>query len=456
MRPTPAHRAAAPLALSTLLIAALTISCGAIAPSEEAAREFTDHFTTTYPDQVLSVDVAQDAALPFVGSIYGTVTLSDDAHPDVVEEVLADLEGWQTPSRVSYYPIGVVANGVGICAAPDRADQRRALREALRAAGTRLSGSWACPSGTDADARVDYSATPEQLVADAGLIAGIGDQELAEQRVTGAITGQSSSVDATWADLAEFSGLEQALAGVDPRIRVRSFHIVDRTIVLAVGPTERTAALAEAADAALGDEVEVEVVLGAVEDQRTQNRYAQWAALADDLRDLSPRISVFGSDTALLVNLSDPRDFTAVVELLGADQDAVQVSVVLSPPVDADAEGEAAVPPMYRLLTRTGPAAGSVAAIEMIERGIADERITAMTVSTVDQTSVSLTTADVGAVAELKSLIPPGAIVTVTGISQWRSVSFTATDQLESADVEHTDTGYDPGPLLDAWNGAGS
>lgn len=426
--------------------AALLSSCGALVPSERASQEFTDHFTSTYPDAVDDVLTVQDATVPFAGSFYGEVVVRDDTPLHLVHDILDDVTAWDAPSRVSYYPVGVTANGVGICALDDRDDERIQLREALRENETRLTGSWPCPRRSANPARQDYVASVTDLVTDAQTVVALDDDIVAQQRVPGTTGQLRGSFDATWVDLAEFDGLDEVLERVMTGVGFRGFTITDRSLVIAIGPTEQVAAISEDLSSRLSPTIDVTVVPGG-DDPVVQARFEQWGAVADELREtMGARIVT--TDVTMTAYLASADALVEAVAILTDYPTGTALELAF---YDAGSPGNAPASPSYRLATLTGE--GADAHLEVLTAAIADDRIASMTLDTTgDAPLVRLTTSEVDAVAALKPVVPVGTRIRVTGVSQWRTVEFTAADTIDSSDVDSTDNTFSPRDLVDAWN----
>lgn len=444
------HRAGAVIAAGITAAALVLSSCSAIAPSQGAADDFVEYFGETYPDWILDFAPTQDATLPFVGGLYGEVNAQPDTPDDVVQEMLDDIIAWEAPSRVDYRPVGVLVGGVGICAASDQDEQRRTLRTALLEHGLSLTGSWVCPTGAAGAQPVRYRGTLDEVIADATAITDLGDADLAAMVMDGAIANQRSSFTGTWQELAEYGGVQDAFAEINSTVGLRHYDITGRSITIAIGPTVGVEHVAADVSEVLGNDIEVTVVLGG-DDAAMQQRYEQWAPIADDLRGLAPGSSAVGTDTGLVASVPSG-SLDDAIQVLSGHSPGISVTLVIDRSEDLD-RGP------LRLTTQTGPDAGT--GLPILDAIAADDRIAGGTVtdhpiggptSPAMSLSLSLDTADPDAVAALKPIVPTGSTVSVTGLSQWRTVTFTAAERIATGDIEHTDNTYHPADLVEAWN----
>lgn len=322
-----------PAALLAASVAALVALSGcSVDPAGNAAADLEAELREEFGDHVISVESVKSNTLPFVGELYPRVVLSDSTPPDTLLAVYQALVDYPHPSRVTFVPVGVEANGVGVCVHDEHREASIALRSALHERESRLEGAWSCPASTRDRAR--YDGDWAALVADTELVQSLGehasavvlnasvrDFSLPTGRVTGTVTGP-------WSQVVGAAEVPAALAAVSDHAHVRSFGLVGDTLTVVVEPTQRVDEAVEAARTAVDAGLQVAVQQGNVAGV-DEERFAALAPLADAFR-AHPQVRAVTTDVVDLVVATGAAEAVPSLALLWDEHPEVRDSTSIT------------------------------------------------------------------------------------------------------------------------------
>lgn len=429
----------APLVTGAAAVLVLGSGCGSLDPAAEGAEELHAYFAQTYPDHVVDTPTTTSNELPWMGSLYATVLLAEDTPADVLQRVYQDLLDFDAPARVTYVPVGIGANGVGICADDPHQEDKQRLREALRAAGQSLRGSWACPLHGRSD-NIDYLGDWEQFLVDTDLVQGLpGDADDLElfARIRdvdvrgGAVTG---IVSGSWSQIGGIEQVVPALEAASRNAEIRTFTLTGSSLTVAVQPTGSLDIAQQAARQAAGTDLHVELTQGST-DPAQQTWFAQLAPLADELRVLGPVSAVTADSAGLTVITSDPTAVAQIAAVIDAHPEALELTRVTMQVERLSAEGTSR--DLSRYEQHPG-SAGEFAAAFAALLDVPDLFATNVTERDPDQPArivLRLGPDALQGLADAKAVLPRGAQVVALGATEHGGIEFTVADQLRVEDI---------------------
>lgn len=456
-------------ALAMLLTAA---GC-TLNPAAKGAEELHAYFTQTYPEHVLDTATSSTNELPAMGSLYAVVLLAPDTPPEMLQQIYQDLVDYEAPSRVGYTPIGVEANGVGICVRDPDQEQKRELRQALLDAQASLSGSWACPRHGQA-LNLDYIGSWEQFVADTALVQGLAPAGVADLELSARVAAGTTADDDTTATVpiagivtGPWSAISPAALAVMPQVlhaavtqagvELKEYTLDGTSLTVAVQPTGALEVAQQAADDIAGSQLAVQVTQGSTDPDR-QEHFAVLAPLTDALRAL-PEVSEVTS------NVRELRVITATAEavptigaVVDAHPEATAVTRVLIT-VERPGQGPDGVP--VRALSGYSRPAGAGADLlptfEALLQVSGLETVSVTETAGQDPPRVVLRLSHAGdlePVAQAKPHLPQGARLIVFGAAERGGHEFTVADRITADQVRNPAQPDSAGPLVEAWNAA--
>lgn len=437
----------------------LTSGCG-IDPGHEAEREFVEHFTTAYPDHVVDTRTAAADKLPWIGGdMAGALVLADDTPPEVFADILADLTTWQPGSGSNYEPVGLVANGVGVCLADEQQEQLQALRDALYAEGLALEGSWPCPEalyGRDSS----YQGTLDQVARDAAVVRELWDGP-GDLRLRAAVSDLSGTIDHSWPGLPDTLGA--TLEVVDAQQQVVAWTLTDDGLRIAITPTVDPGPTQAAATAAAGPDLTVQLMQGSLDADRAAS-LADLAHVADALRPVEGVSSVTVNDTGVVVATPDPG---AVRRIYDAALEHGEFEEDLALRIRVDLPGAGGTTQNYFVRTP----GGDDELLPLFEDLLASEVVTRVWVSsplpvldpdnpqpgvpTIPGVRLSLAGPVVDTVPALRGILPDGLRLSLTGPDHRDSVDLTTAPTIAAEDLRTIFTVPDLEAIAAAWNAAG-
>ena len=439
---------------ATLALAAaaavLVSGCGATFPGVAAAEDFADHFTAAHPEHVVEAVTQSDAKLPWVGGrMSGLLVLADDTPPEALDQILTEVAEWEPEHSSSYEPVGVVANGVGVCLGDDQVDLKRELREALYAEQEALAGEWLCPQwGVPEGIPPEYAAPLADFTRDTALVTELlGDSDLV---VHAKLSDPWGSVAGPWTEVPP--QLEQTLAAVAAAHQVMSYGYDDEQgLRVAVPPTADLSDVQTLAEEVAGPDLPVEIVQGSLDPERAAE-LEQLAPVADDLRSVPGVASVGVLPHSITVSIEDPGAAQAVRDTALEHPEFAEVSLRIEFPVVAD-DGRTTY---HRYTLQPGAAGDEVALFRQLID--ADLLEAASLAEPADGTATGLNLTLDAPLADgfprLKALLPEGLRVVAQGTDGHATVEFTTARTLQADDLETRWTTPDLEQLARDWNAA--
>lgn len=438
------------LVLAAGAVLVMTTSACSLSPAHSAAEDLTEHFTTAYPDHVLEAQTTAADQLPFVpGDLVATLVLADDTPPEALTEILGELVAWEPGNGATYQPIGVVANGVGICVDDPQQDAKVALRDQLYAEGLALEGTWGCSSGFVVT-EPQYAGALDVLLRDTELVGPLLTGDAAELRLLASVDTPYGSIDHPWASLPET--LAPTLDAVAAEHPLQIFALTDEGLQIAVRPTSETSGLLEVAEAVAGPDLPVQIMQGSLDPDRSTG-FAERAHLADALG------AVAGVDAVRL----DPQSYVSVTTSdLGAVRDIYDAAMEL--PEFRETETlritVAAPGPDGTSLRHdySHPPGADEAHLDLFGALVEHEVVTRVSLSDPGpegaRLTLSVTDTLPSSLPQVKGLLPDGLQVTAQG-ADWREVvDFTTARTLEANDIVTNRTIPDLEAIARAWNDA--
>lgn len=440
------------MALTALSVVLATSACGSISPGASAAEEFTEHFSSAYPDQVLEVVTTASDELPWVsGEMGGSLILADDTPPDTLAAILEDVTTWEPDADADYDAVGVQANGLCLYGSDSQQEPKTHLRTKLYAERLALQGTWRCPNWLRSY-ETTYRGELSQLMQDTATVRSLWGEEDGELRVVADISTPSGSVDHAWATLPQT--LPDVLAAVGEDHPVKVFDLTDGDLRIAVQPTTELTDLQAVAEAAAGPDLTVQVMQGSLDSQQSE-RLDALAPLGDALRSLP------GVETILVeqdrVTLST-RDLGAVRGIYDAAMEHPEFQDGLALRIRYDR----LVPDADQLSFFYEHPSGSagerlsvfeeLAALRTVNRlWVADSRQEGVNLDV----QVDFTRPLVDALPQVKEILPDGIRLKVAGADHRDSVTFTTARNLSADDLRSLYEIPDLGAIAQAWNDAG-
>lgn len=438
-------------ALTALSLALVTSACGSIAPGATAAEEFTQHFSSGYPDHVLEAVTTATDELPWVGgAMGGSLILADDTPPDTLAAILEDVTTWEPDADADYDGVGVLANGLCLCGSDIQQDQKQQLRDRLYAEGLALQGTWRCPNWLHSH-EPPYRGELSELMQDTATVRSLWEKEDGELRVVADVSTPAGSVDHAWATLPE--SLPDVLAAVGEEQVVTTFDLTDGALRIAVPPTTRLAEAQAVAEAAAGPDLTVQVMQGSLDPQLSE-RLASLAPLGEALQ------PVPGVETVLVeqdrITLST-RDVGAVRGIHDAAlehpefQDGLALRIRYDRIVpDADHQSFFYEHPSGSTGERL-PVFEELAALRTVTRLWVTESRPEVNLDV----QVNFTRPLADALPQVKGIVPDGIRMKATGPDHRETVSFTTARTLARDDLRSSYESPDLGAIASAWNDAG-
>lgn len=303
----PKRRRSLVLAAAAVLLGACTLDAGS-----KAKTEFEEHFRTAYPQDIAGFDVRYSNDMPTLGTLSGVVLLRPEAAPEVARAVLAEVEAYEPSVRVHYTPLGVEANGLGLCLLDEQLEDKQALRDALHADGVSLAGRWGC-RGPRYDAAPRYEADLPTFLADTRL-ARPHLEAGTDLQLTASITDPPGSVTGPWGQVP--TSLGPTLAAIQQTQVVSRFELAGTQLRVAIEPTADLAGTQAAADRAAGDDLTVTVLPGSLDEARATS-YARLGGVVDTLR-AQPGVTAVTTGPFVEVTVGSSQDAVAVHDLARA------------------------------------------------------------------------------------------------------------------------------------------
>lgn len=410
------------------------------------AEELRAQFEADYPEHLERMEIQSPSGLFGGGHVWAAAWLGPDTPEEVLDAALADLEAFEA-SHVSFFAAGVVANGVGICAADPQREAKRELRAVLAERGLSLAGAWGCSLRPDTPEQA-YEGSLAELIRDTELVQSVGLGSALT--LTAELREPFGTVTGDWLSL-PVSGLAAAVAVAEAELDLARVDWDGARLTLTVQPTTDVTEVAAAAQQAAGPQIEVLVRNGA-------DGGAAGAAsgpLADALRAVPGVTGVQDGARGLMVRVSDAE---VVVPALaaGADQDRFIGTDVQVIPASAPTDS-ASVSLASRYVKPAGAAAGDPTgwlALLQVD-GLRDVTWTVPVDDGIPTVQLALDQAGLGWTVEAKPLIPEGSQVRLTGLHDWATVEFGAAALLSEEDVSAGPITWDASALVEAWNGAG-
>lgn len=424
------------------VIAGLLFSgCGPVNAGSAAAERFEQAVRADYDEWVEGFNLSEHNTLPFAGSANGSVLLRAETPPEVFDEVLAFVE--QYPDD-RFEASGVQANGIGVCVGDAARDAKHELRAALHAAGGALQGEWRCPP-RPGDPDVGYHGDFAAFAADLPLLrsaaAGLGGPLTLQGSVTDPDGSVSGALDALPASA------PAALEAIAAMAEVVRFALVDAQLTVAIVPTADPAPVQAAADAAAGDDLTVQVVLGSL-DPSEQATYADLAPLLDELRALPGVDGVEARTLEVTLRTSDAAGVQALGEAALEHPEFHDPQAGLSLRIELGG-GD-------RPTTYWRPADASTDHLARFAALVQREDVTEVTLNEASGSGnawlavrVTGTLADA---AVLKPDLPVGIPVQLYGEANRNAARFTVAGQLTIDDLGSVRDEADGQAFLDAWN----
>lgn len=412
----------------------------------KAEQEIADHFTSRYADDVIRVDAHTISEVPGRPTLATAVVLRPETSPQVFEAVYADLVAFEPSTSVDYQPIGVDANGIGVCPGDGQREAKQALRTRLQATGQSLKGSWTC-AGNRPHRMKPYTGTLQDFAADAATVRPLlatapeVTVDAALREPEGSVTGPWSRVPAT---------LKPTLDTIARDQQISRFALDGNRLRVAVQPTSDLSATRTAAERAAGSELEVEVHMGSLDGSQdpTEAGPEEFGPVVDALRRIPGVTRVEVTTATLRVTVADPSRLVSVHdEALALPEFTSSMHLQLL-------VGERPQQSEYtRAATSSGGhvqafadlvAAPPVTHVKMIEAGDQQEF----------WLRVNVSEPIVTAAPRLKPIIPEGMLVEFYSPSDRALVTITARDQITEADVRTRTSDLDPAEIVRAWNAA--
>lgn len=222
--------------LAGLVVVVLLAGCGWIDPAGQTAQEIEESLPQDHP--AVERVWTQTTGL---ADLWAMAWVAPDATPADVDAAYGRVIGYPAPLRVNYTGLGVVANGVGICAQDRLQMQKRALREALYQQGASLAGAWECDHQGNLSEHV-YVGGWEDFVADTALVHSLNSPQAAHVDLMTALEPIQTSAGPVpvsaaglWSGLASVEVLPEVLESV---LAEPGMQILGATLVSS--PTGRT------------------------------------------------------------------------------------------------------------------------------------------------------------------------------------------------------------------------
>lgn len=436
----PVLRWGAVIAVASLALA----GCGAVNAGSAVEEEFNEAIRGEHGDLIVETRVNAHNDLPFAGGASATVVVRPEASAEEFAAVLEDVLSFG-PSTGDYDGVGVIANGVGVCAPDPQREAKQALRDALHEGGVSLAGEWACPPASGDDPR-PYVGTLAQFDADLGVVASVGGApglhlEAWLSEPSGKISGPLDELPDT---------LGESVDAVADLEDIVDFEVVEGSLNIAITPTSDPAAAQAAAEAVAGPDLSVEVVLGSL-DPAQQTEYAALGPLLDDLREVPGVVEVETSTHVVTLRTMDPEQVVAIQEAALAHEEfenRLTLEILVGEGTQATGAAE-----------YTRPLGGERDGIALFHDLVTHPGVSHARVQEPSPTVEAWITVDVVGpltdVADLRSLLPVGVEVQASSDQDNRSVRFTIADTVSADDFYSVHDDTDVAGLVAAWNAAG-
>ena len=435
----PVLRWGAGIAVASLALA----GCGAVNAGSAIEEEFNEAIRAEHGDLILETRVNAHNDLPFSGRASATVVLRPEASAEEFAAVLEDVLSFE-PSTGNYDGVGVIANGVGVCAPDPQRAAKQALRDALHEAGAALAGEWACPPASADDMRA-YVGTLAQFDADLDVVASVGAPGL---HLEAWLSEPAGKVSGPLDDLPDTIG--ETVGAVADLEDIVAFEVVEGSLNIAIKPTSDPAAAQAAAEAVAGPELPVEIVLGSL-DPAQHEEYAALGPLLDDLREVPGVVEVATSTHVVTLRTMDPEQVVAIQEAALAHEEfekKLTLEILVGEGTQATGAAE-----------YTRPLGGERDGIALFHDLVTHPGVSHARVQESSPTVETWITVDVVGpltdVADLRSLLPVGVEVQASSDQDNRSVRFTIADTVTADDFYSVHDDTDVAGLVAAWNAAG-
>lgn len=443
-----------PLAIVAACSVALLATGCAIDAGHDAERNFIEHFTSTYPDQVVDTTTFAAESLPFTGGqMAGAVIVADDTPPEDFATILDDVATWDAGRGVTYDPLGVVGNGVGVCLTDEHQEQKQALRDALYADGLALEGQWPCPQRLKATESI-YQGTLAQGMQDAETVRRLWDGP-GEFRLVGEFTEPWGTVDYPWPDLPPT--LDDALHAVEAEHDIVGFELTEAGLRIAIAPTGGLEQAQESAQAAAGADLPVQLLQGSL-DAAKADQFGGLADIADDLRTVPGAESVSVTQVGgVAVTTRDAGALAAIVDRALTHEDFAAEGQLVIRVIHPGPDGQ------NETSTYTRWPGGTGELLPVFEQ-LLDQDVVSWIAMTdplpspnpddppIPGLKIRLTGTVVDGLPQLRSALPDGLLVTVTGADHRDTVDFTTAPRLSASDLDSIFTVPDKEAIAKAWN----
>lgn len=435
-------------ALAAAAAVLLTAGCGSAFPGPAAAEDFTDHFTSTYPDHVVDTVTQSEALFPWVGGkMTGLLVLADDTPPELVGEILGAVEDWQPKQNSSYSPGGVIANGVGLCLDDDQLDVKTGLRDRLYDEQLALAGRWDCPLWDSAESKPPtYRASFADFVQDTAMVTAL--IEGPDLVVHAEVSEHWGSVEAPWTQVPAHLG--DPLDAVATAGTVTSFsYDPEQGLRIAVPPTGDLTTVRAVAEEAAGPDLPVQIMQGSLDPERAA-ALEELGPLADELREVPGVSEVSLMPHLVEVGVEDPDRVREVMDVALEHEEFAEVVLAIRYATPVGGEQHS-----YRYLIHPGaPGAEVDLFIGLIEADVVQVAHLAETGADAPGLRLTLTAPLGEGVPPLKAVLPDGVRVTATGSDSYARVEFTTARTLEAGDMETMFTNVNPRQIVADWNAA--
>lgn len=434
------------LAASAIAIVLTTSACGPVSPAHSAAEQFEQHFTTTYPDEVLEAVTEAAGKWPWArGDMAGSLVLADDTSPEQLATILDDVTTWQPEENSSYVGLGVLVNGICLSPEDSQVELKRLLRDRLQAEELALQGTWPCRTwGTS---EWNYAGSLQDLMQDAEVVRGLWTEADGELRMVATVNTPHGTVDHVWAALPDT--LPDVLTAVRQEHPVRTFELTDAGLRIAVTATTRIDELQDLADGVAGDDLVVEIMQGTLDADKAA-QIAELAAVVDEVRTVP---GVTGADVHqpghLVIGVESSEAIAAAHEAAVTHPDLGSASVEITLNAQ-DPDNEWA---RHRYFWQQG---GSDEALGVFIDLVEHEAVSSVQLRNRAAPSVSVTLSSplADGFAQLKPILSDGLAVEVSGNDELASVEFTAARTLAPEDLSTRFTTPDLDQLANDWNAA--
>lgn len=433
-------------ALAAVTAVLLTSGCGALSQGADAAEQFTEHFMSAHPDFVVDTITNASDELPFTGKVSGTLVLADNTPPEVLDELLTELEQWRPETGAAYSPIGVVAGGLGICLDDPQREAKRDLRTALYTEALVLQGGWGCAPWRTSTEPV-YRGSFADLIADTESVRSVLEADDALV-LTAEVSDPWGSVTAPWTQVpTDLADTLEAVAELHP---VAGFRLEGDALAVNVGENADLTAARAAAQEAAGPDLDVQVLQGSLDaDEAAANEIL--LPVVESLREV-PEVDMAGAVRGTVeVTTQDPGALRSIYDaVLGhpafPNGGGLRIRVVDS--------GETSPVAGSAYSSSSGDAHldafAALVALPTVQEARMIEPIAGQPASL----HVTLVGGFTEGIASLRAVLPDGMEVTAHAPDSHQRVELTTARTLTDDDISTMFTAPDIPAIIKAWNAA--